>query len=67
MITSIKAALAAKKAARENDPKAHVVRDEFKALQATRKAAIEAAMTKFKTGMDAATVKLKAAFPKKTS
>ena len=67
VVSAMKSALAAKKAARENDSKAHVVRDEFKALQATRKAAVEAAMAKFKTGMDAATVSLKTAFPPKTT
>ena len=67
VVSAMKAAFAAKKAARENDSKAHVVRDEFKALQATRKAAVEAAVAKFKTGMDAATANLKAAFPTKTT
>ena len=58
--------MAEKKTARENDTKAHVVRDEFKALQAARKTAVDAAMAQFKTGLDAATVNLKVAFPKKS-
>jgi hypothetical protein len=67
VLAAIKSAMAAKKAARESDPKSHPVRDEFQALQATRKASIDAAVAAFKTGMDAATKNLKAAFPKKAA
>jgi hypothetical protein len=67
VISDIKEAMAEKKTARDSDSKAHTVRDEFKALQAARKASVDAAQAKFRTDFETAKTKLKAAFPKKSA
>ncbi len=67
VLAQIKAAMDAKRAARDIDKAAHVPGEQFKALQATRKASVEAAKTAFKAGLDAARVTLEASLNRKTS
>jgi hypothetical protein len=64
IMTQIKAAMEAKKAARDSDKAAHTPGEQFKALQATRKASVDTAMAAFKTGFTAATTELKKSFTK---